>query len=232
MEHVSGVMRPEFLVVVPADGGRRAEILRLGDVVRAPHADELRAVHRQLVVDHAERLDEDREVVRVARHDLQEPVLSRDEGRVVDPARVHLSEAELRPLREKPTRPLEVLVERLLVLVPRWRAVDDDGRAFHRLLGRIGDVVAEGFEVRELVFLGREVRAARHEVSHLRPLGLHRRALVKRHFVDPEALLEVREEPDEGLSDRPGADDVNDVFHDALLAGPEVWWPLIVGFLL
>src|ERR1035437_5848785 len=73
---------------------------------------------------------------------------------------------------------------------------------------------------------------ARHEVSHLRPLGLHRRALVKRHFVDPEAFLEVREEPDEGLSDRPGADDVNDVFHDALLAGLEVWWPLIVGFLL
>jgi hypothetical protein len=40
---------------------------------------------------------------------------------------------------------------------------------------------------------------------------------VKRHFVDAEMLFEVGEEPDQGLSDRPGADDVNDILHGVLL---------------
>src|ERR1035438_7220092 len=79
MENVSGMMRAEFLVVVLADGRRGNVVLRLRDVVRAPHADELRSLHHQIVPRHAERLDQDREVVRVARDDLQEAVLARDE---------------------------------------------------------------------------------------------------------------------------------------------------------
>ena len=47
MEDVARVVRPELLVVVLPDGRRGRIVLRLGDVVRAAHADELRAVHRE-----------------------------------------------------------------------------------------------------------------------------------------------------------------------------------------
>ena len=168
---------------------------------------------------HPEGLDEDREVVRVARDDLEELVLAGDESGVVDPARIHLSEAELGALCEEAARPLERLVDLLLVVVPGGRAVEDDRRALERFLSGVGDLVAEGLEVRRLVLVGREVRAALHEVVDLRALGLHRRALVERDLVDPEVLLEVREETDQRLADRAGPDDVNDVLHSGAPGG-------------
>src|SRR4029077_17695832 len=109
------------------------------------------------------------------------------------------------------------LLVNLLVLVAGRGAVDDDGGAFHGALRVVGGLVAEGLEVRDLVRVDGQPGAPLEKVVDLGPLRRHGRALVERDFVDAEVLSEVREEADQGLSDRAGADDVDDLLHRDLL---------------
>ncbi len=156
--------------------------------------------------------------MRVAGDDLEEAVLARDERLVVDAHRVHLSEAELAPLRQKSAGSRDLLVD-LLVLVAGRSAVDDDRGPLEGGLGVVEHLVADRFEVRGLVGIDRQPGAARDEVVDLRPLGRHRSPLVKRDLVDAEVLAEVGEQPDQGLPDGARADDVDDLFHSVLLFG-------------
>ena len=54
----------------------------------------------------ASDLDEHRDVVRVARHDVDEPVLAPHQGLIVDAPGVHLPEPEFGALRQEPERPV------------------------------------------------------------------------------------------------------------------------------
>ena len=112
---------------------------------------------------------------------------------LVDPDRVRLAESELAALRDESVGARDPLVD-LLVLVAGGRAVDDDCRALERLDRLVGHLVPERFEVRGLVGIDGELRAAAHQVADLGALGRHRGPLVERDLVDAEVALEVGEE--------------------------------------
>ncbi len=156
----------------------------------------------------AQGLDEGGDVVGVARHHLDEAVVAWDQRLVVDAAGVGLAEAELAALGEKAHRPVELLVERGLVLVARRRAIDDDRRALERLFGLVVDLMTEVLEILSPGIVDRELGAARHQVPDTGAVGLERRALVEGHLVDAHVVLEVGEQPDQRLADGPGPDDV------------------------
>ena len=180
---------------------------------RATHADEDALVQRVVaVLLVAEGLDQRRDVVRVARDDLHEVVVARDQRLVVDAPGVGLAEAELAPLREVPLRPRQALVA-LLVLVARRRTVDHDRGPLERFVVGERHLVPQPLEVRGSVLVGGQQRAPRHQVLEAGLVGAERRALVEGDLVDPHVVTEVGEQPDQRLTDRTGAYDVNDVLH-------------------
>ena len=137
-------------------------------------------------------------------------------------ARVGHAEAELAALGEEALGARELVVVLLLHLVAGRGAVDHHRGARERLLGLVGDLVAELLEGVLLVGVGRELRAARHQVVDLGAVGGERRPLVEGDLVDPHLLPEVGEQADQRLADRARADDVDDrLLHDSPPQLPE-----------
>ncbi len=214
---VVGVVGAEIGVVVLADLRRRREVLGLRDVVRAAHADEVASGQRIVaVLLVTERLDQRRDVVRVAGDDLDESIFARLEHLVVDAAGVRHAEAELAALRQKALGSLDVVVVLRFHLVAGGSAVDHHGRAGDRLFGLVRDGVPHLLERVALIFVGGEPGAARHQVLDLRAVRRERCPLVEGHFVDTHPIPEVGVQPDQRLADRASADDVD----DRLLHGP------------
>jgi hypothetical protein len=164
----------------------------------------------------ADRLDESGDVVRVAGDDLDEAVLAGHEHLFIDAASVRLAEIVFAPLGEEALGAAEVLVEFLLVLVARRRAVDDHGGPLEGLLRLEAHLMAQFLELRADVVVHRQMRAALDQVVELGPIGRERRPLVEGDFIDSHALTEVGEETEQGLADRARAHDVDDLFHDSL----------------
>ena len=212
---VAGVVRAELLVLVAADFRRGDVRAVLRDVVGAADADEPPVDEvRRAAVGERDGVHEDRHVVRVAGDDLQELVGVAVERGVVDPARVRLAEAELRPLGDEAEGVvLEafVVVDLVLGADAGGGAIDDDRRAVESLvrfeLGMEADL-AEGVEG---LGIGDEARAAADEVRDLGAVGQQRGALVERDFVDSELVLERDEKADERFADGAGAYDVHDL---------------------
>src|SRR6185369_7221107 len=185
------------------------------DVVRPPHADEGPLVQgvflvRPLVAD---RLDQGRDVVRVAGDDLDEAVLARDQDLVVDAAGVRLAEAELAPLGEEALGTGEPFVELLLVLIAGRRAVDHHGGAFQRLAGVVAHLVPHLLELAAHVLVDGELGAALDQVADARTVAGERRALVEGDFVNAQAVPEVGEQPQQRLTDRARAHHVDNPLH-------------------
>jgi hypothetical protein len=151
--------------------------------------------------------------VRVARHDVEVAVVGVAEGLVVDPAGVHLAEAELRPLGHEPDRPGGRLVVLGLHLVADGRAVDHHRCAFDGLTGLVLRDVPELLEVIAPFGVDGQHGSTPLEVPDLAPLGQQWRPLVEGDLVDPEVVAVIGQQPDERLTDRPGTDDVDDPRH-------------------
>ena len=221
MVGVAGVMRSEFRVVMLPRFRRRDEILRIGNVVRAAHADESAGANVRLPVFPSEGLEQHRDVVGVARHDLQKALIGAADL-VVDAASVRPSEAEFRALRQETARTFRALVILRFVFISGRRAVDDHRRAIDRFIGGVRDAMTELREIRARVFVCREPRAVIDQLIHFRAVVRRRRPLVKSDFVDAPPVLELIEQTDQRLADRSGADDMHDVLlrrHLALKSG-------------
>src|SRR5437763_1783245 len=130
MKRIASVMGPEFGVVVLARFRGSDEVLRVGDVVRPAHADEAAGIEIRLAVFPTDGFEQNGDVVRVARDDLNEAIVGRDHL-VVDSARVGLTESELRTLRKVTARSLAALVVLVLVFQASRSAVDNNRGALN-----------------------------------------------------------------------------------------------------
>ena len=108
-----------------------------------------------------EGLDQGGNVVRVARHDLEEAVVARNQRLVVDATRVGLAEPQLAALGDKALGAVEVAVVLLLHLVSGRGAVQDHGGALERFTRLVADLVTQRLEGGFLMAVDRELRAAR-----------------------------------------------------------------------
>ncbi len=88
----------------------------------------------------------------------------------------------------------------------------------------------EFLERRALVIIDCQVGAPPYEIVDLATLGDQGCALVKRHLVDSEVCLVIRQQPDERLPDGPGPDNVNDV-HGKAPSGRGGAWCVMSGAL-
>src|SRR5690606_39174368 len=167
-----------------------------------------------------QRLDQHRDVVRVARDDVQVAVVSPHQGRVVDAPGVHLPEPELGALGHEPDRVLQALIDLFFVLVADGGAVDHDRRPLQRLQRLVLGAVAQFLERLPLVGVDRQGRSPADQVVDFGALGDERGPLVEGHLVDAEVLPMVGEQADQRLPDRAGSYDVDDVGHGS---APATW---------
>lgn len=149
----------------------------------------------------------------VAGNDLEESVVVRDEGFVVDTPCVHLPESEFGALRHETNRAFGIVVKLVFHLVADGRAVNDDRSPFDGLFGLVLRGVAQLLEGRTTVVVDGEDGATTDQVGNLCLLGDERGPLVEGDFVDTEVPLVVGKQADERFTDGPGAHHVND-FHE------------------
>ena len=194
---------PEALVLVPVDLRRRDERAVLADVVGAADAGE---ASLDEVVDtagpEADQVDQDRQVVRVAGHDLDVLVDALLQGAIVDAAGVHLAEPEFRALGDEAQCAVRVLLVDLpLVLEPdvRRSAVDDHGRLAQRLVMLVGRLDTDVAEPAPRRIIARQASTTLDQVDHLGSIGEEGRALVEGDLVEAEQVFPVGEQADEGL---------------------------------
>ena len=144
---VPRVMGTELGIVVLAHAGGRNEPGDLGDVVGAPHAH--KDTPLQVVVatvTSGKRLDQGRNVVRIAGDDLDKPVFTSDQGLLVDTPGIGFAEPGFTTLCQIAPRPADLLVVELLVLVSRRGAVDDHGGPLESLYGLQAHLVTQFLE--------------------------------------------------------------------------------------
>jgi len=125
MMRIAGVMRPEPSVFVGVDGRAGHKTSILADVIGSPYAQELPVLQVGGAVGvEGQGLDHGRDVVGVARHDVEVTVLFGVQGGVIDPPRVHLPETELRALGQKAPGTGHRFIQFGLVLVACGGTVD------------------------------------------------------------------------------------------------------------
>ena len=169
-----GVVGAEALHVVGDDLGRGHEPPLQADVAGAPHADEARLVHLVDVTVEAEQLDDVGQAVGVAARDLDEAILARHQGGVVDLADVELAETEVRaPHCDEAGGALHAQVPGL-VPVGVGGAIHHHPGPLQRLIGVVSGRVALAHELLLHVPVHAELGPASYQALHLGPLVVQR----------------------------------------------------------
>src|SRR5262245_19885558 len=193
----------------------------LADIVGAPHANKPAFVKIVfLLATQGDRVDQDGKVVRVAAHNLNELILGAFQCFVVDPARIHLAEAEFTSLGDESAPVIGVaLVVFFFVLVSDRRAVDDNAGIFESLFSLIMRFHPKVFEALPAFLIDGKPRSFLAQNQDLGAIGEKRCSLMKGNLIDAELFLKGREDTNQGLADGSGSYDMNDFGHKGSLGG-------------